>query len=85
MSALPKGKGSLENRLSGVFKPITPRREFVHKVGTRIQTGTRATFVNHVANWHILAVIVAGLVSLAVFVAMIARALVSLAGKKHLA
>jgi hypothetical protein len=80
---LPKIKNSLENRLSGALKPIAPRKEFIHGLGNRIQSGTRATFVNHVANWHILAMMVAGLVSLAVFLAMVARALVSLAGKKH--
>jgi hypothetical protein len=80
---LPKIKNSLESRLSGALKPIAPRKEFIHGLGNRIQSGTRATFVNHVANWHILAMMVAGLVSLAVFLAMVARALVSLAGKKH--
>jgi hypothetical protein len=80
---LPKIKNSLENRLSGALKPIAPRKEFIHGLGSRIQSGNRATFVNHVANWHILAMMVAGLVSLAVFLAMVARALVSLAGKKH--
>jgi hypothetical protein len=83
MSTLEKVNGSLENRLSGVLKPIRPRQEFVHKLGDRIQSGNRATFVNHVANWHILAMIVAGLVSLAVFIAMVARALVSLSGRKR--
>jgi hypothetical protein len=66
---------SLENRLSGTLKPIAPRREFVDGLGRRIQTGTQAAFVNHITNWHMLAMLIAGLVSLAVFLAMLARAL----------
>jgi hypothetical protein len=76
---------SLENRLSGLLRPVAPRKEFIHGLGHRIQRGNRATFVNHVANWHILAMLLAGMVSLAVFLAMVARALVSLVGKKHAA
>jgi len=44
-----------------------------------------ASLVNQVANWHILAILVAGLLSLAVFLAMVARALFVLYGKKRTA
>ena len=76
---------SMENRLSGTLKPVAPRREFVHGLGQRIQEGNRAAFVNHVANWHIFAMMIAGLVSLAVFLAMVSRALLTLVGKKRAA
>ena len=64
-----KGKiFSIENRLSGVLRPIKPRREFVHGVAHRIQTGTQATFfVDRIANWHLIAMLIAGLISMAVF------------------
>ena len=76
---------TLESRLSGTLKPVAPRKEFIHGLGQRIQTGNRSTFVNNVANWHILALLVAGLVSLAVFLAMVARTLLAMAGKKRTA
>jgi len=76
---------SLENRLSGALKPVAPRREFVHGLGQRIQAGYRPTFVDKVVNWHIYALVVAGMVSVAVFLALIVRALVDLAGKKRIA
>jgi hypothetical protein len=76
---------SLENRLSGLLRPVAPRKEFIHGLGHRIQSGNRATLVNHVANWHVLAMLLAGMVSLAVFLAMVARRLVSLVGKKRAA
>jgi hypothetical protein len=56
---------SMENQLSGILKPIAPRREFVQGLGTRMQVVNR--------------------VSLAVLLAMVARALLSLSGKKRTA
>ena len=76
---------SLENRLSGVLRPIKPRKEFVHGVAHRIQMGTQATFVDRIANWHIIAMLIAGLISLAVFLAVVGRVLLSLLGKKRTA
>jgi hypothetical protein len=77
------GKLNLESRLSGALKPVAPRREFVHGLGHRIQSGSRAAFVNHVPNWHILAALIAGLVSLAVFLAMLVRAVLIQAQRRH--
>ena len=76
---------SMENRLAGILKPIAPRREFVHGLGQRMQVGNRASLVNQVANWHILAAMIAGLISLAVLLAMVARALLALSAKKRTA
>ena len=76
---------SMENRLSGTLKPVAPRQEFVHGLGQRIQAGNRTAFVNTIANWHILAMLIAGFVSLAVLLAMVTRALLALSGKKRAA
>jgi hypothetical protein len=76
---------SMENRLSVTLKPVMPRQEFVHGLGQRIQTGNRTAFVNTIVNWHILAMLIAGFVSLAVLLAMMTRALLMLSGKKRTA
>lgn len=76
---------SLENRLSGVLRPIKPRKEFVHDIAHRIQTGTQTAFVDRIANWHFIAILIAGLISLAVFLAVVGRVLMSLLGKKRTA
>ncbi len=76
---------SLENRLAGVFKPIAPRKEFVHRVAHRIQSGPRVTLVDRLSNWHLIAMLVAGLLSLVVFLALVGKALVSQSGKKRTA
>jgi hypothetical protein len=75
----------LENQLSGTLKAVAPRREFVHGLGQRILAGNQGTFVDQVVNWHILAALIAGLISLAVMLAMVARALLMLSGKKRTA
>jgi hypothetical protein len=74
---------SMENRLSGTLKPVAPRQEFVHGLGQRIQAGNRTGFVFTVANWHILAMLIAAFVSLAVLLAMTMRALLALSGKRR--
>ena len=76
---------SMEHRLSGALKPVAPRQEFVHGLGERIQAGNRSGLVYIVAIWHILAILVAGFVSLAVLLAMVARALLALSGRKRIA
>ena len=76
---------ALENRLSGTLKPVAPRREFVKGLGQRIQSERRTTLVNRIASWPILAMLIAGLVSLAILLAMVARALLALSGKKRTA
>jgi hypothetical protein len=75
----------MENRLSGTLKLLVPRREFVHGLSQQILTGSRVGLENQIADWHILAVLIAGLVSLAVLLAMVARALLTLSGKKRIA
>ena len=74
---------SMENRLSGTLKPVTPRQEFVYGLGQRIQSGSRTGLENGIASWHILAVLIAGFVSLAVLVAMVTRALLLVTGRKR--
>lgn len=74
---------SLEHRLAGMFTPVTPRKEFVTKLGSRIHSGTRAVFVDKVANIHLLAIIAAGILSFFIFLAVVLRALTTLPPKKR--
>lgn len=77
---------SMEERLLGILKPIAPRREFVRGLGRHILAGNQGTsVVNQVTEWPVLAALIAGLVSLAIFLAMVARALLTLSEKKRTA
>jgi hypothetical protein len=73
---------SVEHRLSGVLKPIKPRKEFVRGIAQRIRTKPRVAFVDRIANWRLIAILIAGLVSLTVFLTVLGRAIVSLVSKK---
>jgi hypothetical protein len=73
---------SMENRLSGVLRPIMPRKEFVHDVAQRIQTNTQTAFVDRIAEWRLVAMLIAGFISVAVFLAVLGRVLMSLLKKK---
>ena len=74
---------SMEERLLGTLKPIAPRREFVRGLGRSILAGKQGTSVNQVADWSLLAALIAGFVALATLLAMVARALLVLYGKRH--
>jgi hypothetical protein len=74
---------SMENRLSGVLKPIAPRTEFINGLGHRIQTDNRATFMKRITNWHFFAILAASLVSIAVLIAVTVRAVLALIGKRR--
>ncbi len=73
----------VEKRLSGILKPVPPRKEFVSGLSHRIQAGNRASIVNHLANWHFFAMLIAGLVSVLILVAVGVRALLELVAKRR--
>ncbi len=73
---------SMENRLSGVLKPIKPSKEFVNEVAQRIQTNSTTTFVDRVAEWRLIAMLIAGFLSMAVFLAVLGRVLSTLLRRK---
>ena len=87
MQRIPDTSGgkitSMEHRLTGALRPVKPRTEFVHGIARRIRTEPRVAFVERIANWRLIAILIAGLVSLTVFLAVLGRALLSLAGKKR--
>jgi len=86
ISDASRGKiASMEHRLSGALRPIQPRKEFVHGIAQRIRTTPRVAFVDRIASWHIIAILIAVLVSLTVFLAVLGRALLSLVDKKRTA
>ena len=73
---------SLEQRLMGTLTPIKPRREFVSNVAHRLQAGRQTTFVfDRLNHWHNLALLLAGVLSLGVILAVLGRLLTTLGRK----
>jgi hypothetical protein len=68
----------LENTLAGTLRPILPRREFVHALGSRLR-GFQQTLRHAGENtWKDLLFIAAGLLSLGLLLALVGRLLSSL-------
>lgn len=67
---------SLENRLSGILQPVPPRKEFVRALSSRIQGEDPETLIDRMKGWPLLAMLAAGLVSLAILLAVGVRALI---------
>lgn len=73
---------TLESRLAGTLKPVAPRREFVRGLKTRIRTNRPPAIVSRLAGVHSALLLIAGLLSLGVLVALGMRALFTLLGRK---
>jgi hypothetical protein len=79
------GLSSLERLLSSTLKPVTPRREFVDHLGHRIHAESHSPLVKQMINGHVLALVIAGIVSVAALLALLARGLAILLSRKRLA
>ncbi len=78
MEASKDKLASLENRLAGILKPIQPRQEFVRGLRTKIQITTQPVIVRRFTRRQFLFLLIAGIISTTVLLAMGVRALFSL-------
>jgi hypothetical protein len=74
----------IESRLAGTLKPISPRRDFVNRLGEHIHSIRPLAIVNRVDNIHYIVALLAGFVSLGVLLVLGLRALASFLGRKPL-
>lgn len=76
--------GTLENKLNGLLKPVSPRPEFVNTLRQRIQITGHPAWVSRFNNMQFLLILVTGVISGVVVVTIFARLLVNLliSGKK---
>jgi hypothetical protein len=82
---IPSAKINLiESRLAGTLKPISPRRDFVNRLGEHIHLIRPPAIVNRVENIHFIVALLAGFVSLGVLLVFGLRALASFLGRKPL-
>jgi len=70
---------SLEDQLSGVFKPVPPRKEFVNALGNQIQAiRQQPTIIHRLSNTHFILLLVMGIVSLGTLLVIGLRVVTSL-------
>lgn len=73
---------ALESKLAGTLKPVAPRREFVRGLESRIKTNRPLAIVSRLAGVHSALILIAGLLSVGVVIALLMRGLVALFDKK---
>jgi hypothetical protein len=67
------GLHTLEERLAGILRPIPARREFVRGLSRRIQSPPPGAMIDRPADVRFLALVLAGLFSLGVLIAILVR------------
>lgn len=68
----------LEDKLSVTLRPIAPRKEFVHGLGNRIQGLRRTMRQAGAGTWKFILLMLAGILSLGLLLALAGRALYNL-------
>ncbi|MEW6093545.1 MAG: hypothetical protein AB1531_06225 [Chloroflexota bacterium] len=68
----------LEDKLSGVLRPIAPRREFVHGLGSHIHRLQQTVQQAGAGTWKFILLMLAGILSLGLLLALVGRALYNL-------
>lgn len=77
-------ESNLENRLSALLRPVSPRREFVQGLGNRIHSLRATVFQVRTNTWQMILLLLGGLLSLGVLLAFAGRGLYALlAGRKR--
>jgi CII-binding regulator of phage lambda lysogenization HflD len=70
--------GSIETKLNGLLKPVTPRPEFVNTLRQRIQITGKPAWVSRFNNMQFIIILLTGVLSGVVIMTMLARVLVNL-------
>lgn len=73
----------LELHLAGTLRPVTPSREIVQRLKTRIQFPAREDIVNKLNDWRRLFFVFSGVLSGMVLLITVARALYYLFGRRN--
>ncbi len=74
---------AIEGRLAGTLKPVTPPNDFVQRLRGHIHLPERAAIVVQLHEWEMLAVVFGGVLSGAVVILTVARAMYHLFGRRN--
>lgn len=74
---------AIEGQLAGTLRPITPRREFVQRLRGHIHLPERSAIVLRIEAWERLMFVFGSVLSGAVVVLAVARAMYHLFGRRN--
>ena len=66
---------TIEVHLAGTLRPVTPPRDFVRRMRDRIRLPEPRVIAKRLSNWEFVLIVVGGVMSVAVLIATVARAL----------
>ena len=69
---------SMEARLAGTLKPVSPSRVFVNDLRSRIHLPKPREIVTRLRDWHLIVIVIGVVTSATLVIATIARALYTL-------
>ncbi len=74
---------AIEGRLAGTLRPVTPPRDFVQRLRGHIHLPERDMIVVRLQDWERLALVMSGVLSGAVALLTLARAMYHLFGRRN--
>ncbi len=72
----------LERRLRGTLRPVVPPRDLLSRLQDRIHFPDAAELTAHLREWRTLWLVLAGVLSIALMILTVARALFHLMGRR---
>ena len=73
---------ALEARLAGTLRPVAPPQELLHRLRGRIHFPDRGQIADRLRNWQRLMLVLGGVISGAVVVLTLVRALYHMVGRR---
>ncbi len=74
----------LEAHLAGTLKPVSPSRDFVHRLRVRIQFPPREEIILRLRDWNKLFLVFGGVMSGLLVILTVARALFHIFGRRNM-
>lgn len=75
---------ALEAHLAGTLRPVAPPRGFVQRLRARVHLPPREQIATRLRDWQTLALVFGGVISGALFILTVARAMFHLFGKRNI-
>ena len=74
---------AIERRLAGTLRPVAPSQELLQRLRSRIRIPDRSEIASRLQDWSTLTLVLGGVISGAVVVVTLARAIYHVVGRRH--
>ena len=74
---------AIERQLAGALRPVVPPRDLIQRLRGRIRIPDRSEIASRLRDWRTLMLVLGGVLSGALMLITLARALFHLVGRRH--